>query len=86
MFKFYLICFFFCISLTISGTHVMEGSGRMLVSAVGVNSQSGIIFTLLGAGEGEEEKKEKKGKCARIKNIGNQNTHTHTIIAESSVG
>lgn len=40
----------------------MEGSGRMVVTAVGVNSQSGIIFTLLGAGEGEEEKKEKKGR------------------------
>lgn len=40
----------------------MEGSGRMLVTAVGVNSQTGIIFTLLGAGEGEDEKKVKKGK------------------------
>uniref|UniRef100_A0A8B9JTA0 Calcium-transporting ATPase n=1 Tax=Astyanax mexicanus TaxID=7994 RepID=A0A8B9JTA0_ASTMX len=49
--------------MLLSGTHVMEGSGRMLVTAVGVNSQSGIIFTLLGAGEGEEEKKEKKGRC-----------------------
>ncbi|XP_050952331.1 plasma membrane calcium-transporting ATPase 3b isoform X3 [Labeo rohita] len=48
--------------MLLSGTHVMEGSGRMLVTAVGVNSQSGIIFTLLGAGEGEEEKKEKKAK------------------------
>lgn len=38
----------------------MEGSGRMVVTAVGVNSQTGIIFTLLGAGE-EEEKKDKKG-------------------------
>uniref|UniRef100_A0A8C7GF53 Calcium-transporting ATPase n=1 Tax=Oncorhynchus kisutch TaxID=8019 RepID=A0A8C7GF53_ONCKI len=48
--------------MLLSGTHVMEGSGRMLVTAVGVNSQTGIIFTLLGAGEpGEEEKKEKKG-------------------------
>lgn len=44
------------------GTHVMEGSGRMVVTAVGVNSQTGIIFTLLGAGVEEEEKKEKKGK------------------------
>ncbi|TNN28454.1 Plasma membrane calcium-transporting ATPase 3 [Liparis tanakae] len=44
------------------GTHVMEGSGRMLVTAVGVNSQTGIIFTLLGAGEIEEEAKEKKAK------------------------
>lgn len=44
------------------GTHVMEGSGRMVVTAVGVNSQTGIIFTLLGAGGEEEEKKDKKGK------------------------
>ncbi|XP_062397471.1 plasma membrane calcium-transporting ATPase 3a isoform X2 [Sardina pilchardus] len=46
--------------MLLSGTHVMEGSGRMVVTAVGVNSQTGIIFTLLGAGEGEEEEKEKK--------------------------
>ncbi|XP_074499457.1 plasma membrane calcium-transporting ATPase 2 isoform X2 [Sebastes fasciatus] len=46
--------------MLLSGTHVMEGSGRMLVTAVGVNSQTGIIFTLLGAGPEEEEKKEKK--------------------------
>ncbi|KAM9859487.1 plasma membrane calcium-transporting ATPase 2 isoform 4-T4 [Aulostomus maculatus] len=46
--------------MLLSGTHVMEGSGRMLVTAVGVNSQTGIIFTLLGAGVEEEEKKEKK--------------------------
>ncbi|XP_065810780.1 plasma membrane calcium-transporting ATPase 2 isoform X9 [Labrus bergylta] len=48
--------------MLLSGTHVMEGSGRMVVSAVGVNSQTGIIFTLLGAGDVEEEKKEKKVK------------------------
>uniref|UniRef100_A0A672K5H4 Calcium-transporting ATPase n=1 Tax=Sinocyclocheilus grahami TaxID=75366 RepID=A0A672K5H4_SINGR len=49
--------------MLLSGTHVMEGSGKMLVTAVGVNSQTGIIFTLLGAGELEEEKKDcKKGK------------------------
>ncbi|XP_053106111.1 plasma membrane calcium-transporting ATPase 4 isoform X2 [Hemicordylus capensis] len=48
--------------MLLSGTHVMEGSGRMLVSAVGINSQTGIIFTLLGAGEGDEEKKIKKAK------------------------
>ncbi|XP_078399515.1 plasma membrane calcium-transporting ATPase 2 isoform X3 [Cetorhinus maximus] len=48
--------------MLLSGTHVMEGSGKMLVSAVGVNSQTGIIFTLLGAGGEEEEKKDKKGQ------------------------
>ncbi|NXS28086.1 AT2B3 ATPase, partial [Pomatostomus ruficeps] len=45
------------------GTHVMEGSGRMVVTAVGVNSQSGIIFTLLGAaGDDDDDAKDKKGK------------------------
>uniref|UniRef100_A0A9J7Z8J0 Calcium-transporting ATPase n=1 Tax=Cyprinus carpio carpio TaxID=630221 RepID=A0A9J7Z8J0_CYPCA len=51
--------------MLLSGTHVMEGSGKMVVTAVGVNSQTGIIFTLLGAGEMEEEKKDckKDTKC-----------------------
>uniref|UniRef100_A0A8C2AL64 Calcium-transporting ATPase n=1 Tax=Cyprinus carpio TaxID=7962 RepID=A0A8C2AL64_CYPCA len=44
--------------MLLSGTHVMEGSGRMVVSAVGLNSQTGIIFTLLGAGGEDEEKKD----------------------------
>ncbi|XP_052465792.1 plasma membrane calcium-transporting ATPase 2 isoform X3 [Carassius gibelio] len=48
--------------MLLSGTHVMEGSGRMVVTAVGLNSQTGIIFTLLGAGGEDEEKKVKKGK------------------------
>jgi len=33
----------------------MEGSGKMIVVAVGVNSQSGIIFALLGASQNAEE-------------------------------
>lgn len=48
-----------------AGTHVMEGSGKMLVTAVGVNSQAGIIFTLLGAAVDEQEqeiKKKRKGE------------------------
>uniref|UniRef100_UPI00358E444E plasma membrane calcium-transporting ATPase 2-like n=1 Tax=Myxine glutinosa TaxID=7769 RepID=UPI00358E444E len=49
--------------MLLSGTHVMEGSGRMLVTAVGVNSQTGIIFILLGTCDAEEDKtKKKKGK------------------------
>lgn len=46
----------------------MEGSGKMLVTAVGVNSQAGIIFTLLGAAVDQQEqeiKKMKKGTCVR---------------------
>nr|CAD7439799.1 unnamed protein product [Timema bartmani] len=41
--------------MLLSGTYIMEGSGKMLVTAVGVNSQAGIIFTLLGAGSEEHE-------------------------------
>ena len=46
--------------MLLSGTHVMEGSGKVVVTAVGINSQAGIIFTLLGAAEDEANKEEKK--------------------------
>lgn len=48
--------------MVLSGTHVMEGSGKMLVTAVGINSQAGIIFTLLGAAVDEQEAEIKKAK------------------------
>lgn len=47
----------------------MEGSGKIVVTAVGVNSQAGIIFTLLGAAVDEHEqeiKQQKKGKFCII--------------------
>lgn len=40
----------------------MEGSGKMVVTAVGVNSQTGIIFTLLGGGEDDDDEEEEKKK------------------------
>lgn len=46
--------------MMLSGTHVMEGSGKMLVTAVGINSQAGIIFTLLGVTQKKDEPKKKK--------------------------
>uniref|UniRef100_A0A3P8NMS6 Calcium-transporting ATPase n=1 Tax=Astatotilapia calliptera TaxID=8154 RepID=A0A3P8NMS6_ASTCA len=64
--------------MLLSGTHVMEGSGRMVVSAVGLNSQTGIIFTLLGASENDEEKKVKKSKKQgppENRNKGNPSIH-----------
>lgn len=48
--------------MVLSGTHVMEGSGKILVTAVGVNSQAGIIFTLLGAAVDQQEQEIKKMK------------------------
>ncbi|CAB3380994.1 Hypothetical predicted protein [Cloeon dipterum] len=44
--------------MLLSGTNVMEGSARMLVTAVGINSKAGIIFTLVGAAK---QKKKAKG-------------------------
>ncbi|CAI4228385.1 unnamed protein product [Auanema sp. JU1783] len=45
----------------LSGTHAMEGSGRFIITAVGLNSQTGIIMSLLGATKEEkEDKKEAK--------------------------
>ncbi|CAI6369427.1 unnamed protein product [Macrosiphum euphorbiae] len=46
--------------MILSGTHVMEGSGKMLVTAVGIHSQSGIIFTLLGAAVNQQHDEIKK--------------------------
>ncbi|KAI6210887.1 Calcium-transporting ATPase [Aphelenchoides besseyi] len=39
----------------LSGTHVMEGSGKMVVTAVGENSQTGIIMGLMGGTVKAEE-------------------------------
>ncbi|XP_052780334.1 plasma membrane calcium-transporting ATPase 2-like isoform X3 [Mya arenaria] len=65
--------------MLLSGTHVMEGSGKMLTTAVGINSQTGIIFALLGASLEEEDKQKKDKKkatpnSAPADNPGNQGT------------
>lgn len=57
----------------------MEGSGRMVVSAVGLNSQTGIIFTLLGASENDEEKKVKKSKKSKKKSLSRNSEHTTPV-------
>ncbi len=44
--------------LILSGTHVVEGSGSFLVTAVGLNSETGTIMTLLGATDVDEEEDE----------------------------
>jgi Ca2+ transporting ATPase len=51
--------------ILLSGTHAMEGSGRMLITAVGVNSQTGIIMTLLGATK-SEKKEQKEAEKAKV--------------------
>jgi Ca2+ transporting ATPase len=51
-----------------SGTHVMEGSAKMLVTAVGIHSQTGIIMTLLGATDSDDKKKEAAAKEKKDQN------------------
>ncbi|XP_039180619.1 plasma membrane calcium-transporting ATPase 1-like [Crotalus tigris] len=53
--------------MLLSGTHVMEGSGKMVVTAVGINSQTGIILTLLGVGEHEKPKETNKNGSPKTK-------------------
>uniref|UniRef100_A0AC34FQ18 Cation-transporting P-type ATPase N-terminal domain-containing protein n=1 Tax=Panagrolaimus sp. ES5 TaxID=591445 RepID=A0AC34FQ18_9BILA len=53
--------------MLLSGTNIMEGSGRMLVTAVGIHSQTGIIMALLGAAGKDEKKEEKASKSKRGK-------------------
>ena len=59
--------------LAVAGTHVMEGSGKMVVTAVGVNSQAGIIFALLGA-TAEQEKAGKKASGMANANVNSNAT------------
>ncbi|XP_025830661.1 plasma membrane calcium-transporting ATPase 2 isoform X6 [Agrilus planipennis] len=64
--------------MVLSGTHVMEGSGKMLVTAVGVNSQAGIIFTLLGAAVDQQEAEIKKMKKGDDEGAVTGNSHVNS--------
>ncbi|KAF2364516.1 P-type ATPase subfamily IIB [Trinorchestia longiramus] len=67
--------------MLLSGTHVMEGSGKVLVTAVGINSQAGIIFTLLGAAVDEEaaEAKKKRKDAAATDATGNSHANSAAV-------
>nr|BCY27123.1 plasma membrane Ca++ ATPase isoform b [Ascidia ahodori] len=65
--------------IMLAGTHVMEGSGKMVITAVGVNSQTGIIFSLLGASEGHEEPEEGNHDSRADANV----NHDHNASPEN---
>ncbi|XP_028966499.1 plasma membrane calcium-transporting ATPase 2 [Galendromus occidentalis] len=65
-----------------SGTHVMEGSGKVLVTAVGVNSQAGIILTLLGAADNEGGKEGDKKPRRRV-TVGQRRHNAQTADSEN---
>lgn len=72
--------------MLLSGTHVMEGSGKMVVTAVGLNSQAGIIFSLLGAAvENESESKKMKKEMKKTnKNQAESSNGTTKIDVEDN--
>lgn len=58
----------------------MEGSGKMVVTAVGVNSQTGIIFTLLGSAEEDEDEEEEKKKEKEEKKKQRKSQYPHESV------
>jgi len=60
---FKLVTYCWC---NLTGTHVMEGSGKMVVTAVGIHSQAGIIMALLGATGHTVESDETDGAGKKI--------------------
>ncbi|VDL19868.1 unnamed protein product [Hymenolepis diminuta] len=60
----------------LSGTHVMEGSGRMLVTAVGKNSQAGIIYSLLNNMHGNLPE-----TAVQLNSVGSPNEFNETNVA-----
>ncbi|EPB80104.1 calcium-translocating P-type ATPase, PMCA-type [Ancylostoma ceylanicum] len=63
----------------LSGTHAMEGSGRFVITAVGLNSQTGIIMSLLGATK--EDKKDEKSDKVEM----NGNGHPATLTVANGL-
>ena len=59
---FYFLWSFSMIFMFIFLYFIFQGSGKVVVTAVGINSQAGIIFTLLGAVEVQANKEDKKRK------------------------
>lgn len=58
-----------------SGTKVMEGSAKVLITAVGINSQTGIIMSLLGATESDDKKDSSKKENNKVyKGVENEDT------------
>jgi len=71
--------------MVLSGTHVMEGSGKVLVTAVGVNSQAGMILTLLvGAAAKKADEMERQKRKDVEEGVGN--AHPNHTLANSTIG
>ena len=55
------------VPMLVLGTRIMEGSGKAVITAVGVNSQAGIIMALLGAADDDNKKKAGQSACTTFR-------------------
>uniref|UniRef100_A0A1B6CSF5 Calcium-transporting ATPase n=1 Tax=Clastoptera arizonana TaxID=38151 RepID=A0A1B6CSF5_9HEMI len=69
-----------------SGTHVMQGSGKMVVTAVGIHSQAGIIYTLLNSVHPNEKNKNERniGNYAKEKTVEIKVVNADLYLSEQS--
>ncbi|GBP93303.1 Plasma membrane calcium-transporting ATPase 3 [Eumeta japonica] len=70
--------------ILLSGTHVMEGSGKMVVTAVGINSQAGLIYTLLGVAKKDQPPTEKKKRQKKSSKRSSRNSEDNQVSVRSS--
>ena len=68
----------------LSGTHVMEGSGRMIVVGVGLNSQVGAMMSLLDVTE-DGNKSQDKIKDKKVTTRKLSTTKTKNRLAKQTV-
>ncbi|CAF1399532.1 unnamed protein product [Rotaria sordida] len=68
----------------LSGTHIMEGNGKMLVLAVGEHSQMGIINKLLGAPK-EENNDNNKQNTTTDADVGKRQVKLESTTADAAV-
>lgn len=68
--------------MLLSGTHVLEGSGKMVVTAVGLNSQTGQIFSLLLDVKGQRGQKLEMEEQA----LGNNDTNNVPVDGKAADG
>lgn len=55
------------------GTQVVDGSGKMIVTAVGVNSEAGVTMKLLGAVKSEKQKPSRMKAASNSKSCSPRN-------------
>ncbi|CAF4345537.1 unnamed protein product, partial [Rotaria sordida] len=70
----------------LSGTHIMEGSGKMLVLAVGEHSQTGIILKLLSTTKEQTNDKKKTNNKKKQNTTADADVNECLVKSKSAEG